>query len=338
MPIPTLLVAVLKGETFVDNLSLSNFTRQFSVFNPLVLNNKAARWAQYLTMETPAGTLFDYPIDARSTWIPEIIAFPPIYDHLQMEREEVRVEMRYVRDQLVGTDVVLVFEGGDGLSYSQMIHEIAESPDEWLFVPEGRLPIVLPTLGQEPHAGYHGLHTGFRNYRELIVVVGTHIQAPVMCIIDPPVSFYNTVRFEIYKLICGFSEWFVDLSKTPGAPNLMFSKDWRAGAEENIDFEWAFHVLFDFGFWWLQFTQARRADKSKLFDLLWCEFVASGRTMVANNTNYGFMAILPGLPRPGTAPGDFKALPQHKVPPLHDGQGSRRHRLVPREAQLLHQG
>ena len=249
---------------------------------------------EFLTVDTPNQTLFDYPADGATTWTPQVTPFLPMYDHLQMEREDVQFEMQTLRGQFrpyAETKVALVIEGGDGLSYSQMIHEMADDPQEWIFVSSNRLPAVLPSLGLEPHGGYHGLHTGFRNYRAFITAVGTAIGSAPMTVIDPPVSSYNCMRFELYKLIRGVSEWMVDVSQTPGAPNLNFPNDWLAGAENNIDFLWVFHFLFDFGFWWLQFMQARRKNDSTLLDLLWCEFVPSGRTMMANKTNYGFMAV-----------------------------------------------
>ena len=50
--------------------------------------------------------------------------------------------------------------------------------------------------------------------------------------------------------------------------------------------------LFDFGFLWLDFMWARRANKSTHIDLLLREFVPFGRTMAANKTNYGYMCIM----------------------------------------------
>ena len=264
------------------------------MYHPTIVANKKQRWKLFL-VDTPPGALFDYPANPQ-TWKPYVEPQIPMYDHLQMDREDVRYEMTHIKQHFQAKHVkprtAVLCLGGDGLTYSQMIHELADEPDKWVLVSEKNLPTILPSLGLEPHGGYHGLHTGLRNYRPFVVAIGTGIGSPTMVIEDPPVSSYNMARFDQYKLIRGVSEWLQELSKTAGAPNLTFASDWLAGAEKNIDFEWAFHYLYDFGFWWLQFMHERRENGSEKLDLLWREFVVSGRTMVANKTNYGFMAIM----------------------------------------------
>lgn len=219
-----------------------------------------------------------------------------------MEREDVRKEMQVQKDHFQGPNrtkteqrqqrTALVFVGGDGLSYSQMIHEIADNPDEWMLVGERSLPALIPCLGLEPHGGYHGLHMGWRNWRVLVVSIGERIGSAPMCIIDPPVSAYNMMRFEQYKLTRGVSEWLQLIAKTKGAPDLSFAEEWLDACVSNIDFEWVCRFLFDFGFWWLEFMHARRRNRSSKLDDLWKEFICMGRTMVANKTNYGFMAVM----------------------------------------------
>jgi hypothetical protein len=288
-------VAVQDGILFRNDLSLSHFTRRFSVFNPVILANKNKRFTEFLTVHTPAESLFDRP-DYTPGWAPHIEAQPPIYDALQCLTADVKIELTTIKSKFENMDVAIGIVGGDGLSYGQMLHIFADEPETWLFPtplpPLKKATVLLPNLGLEPHGGYHGLHTGARNYRAFYDVIGAAIGSIPMQTHDPPVSAYNMFRFETYQLIRGVSEWLVDLSKTPGAPSFQFPDDWRAGAEHNIDFEWAFHFLYDFGYWWLDFMQSRRANESAKLDLLWCEFLCSGRTMVANKTNYGYMAVM----------------------------------------------
>ena len=69
-------------------------------------------------------------------------------------------------------------------------------------------------------------------------------------------------------------------------------KPFVAAAEANIDLAWVVHYLYDAGYLLLDFNQARRANSSKLLDVLWKEFVTHARTGTGHKTNYGILAVM----------------------------------------------
>ena len=109
---------------------------------------------------------------------------------------------------------------------------------------------------------------------------------------DILVSQWNAARFEMCKLLRSHTEYLIELSRTPGAVDFSRPADMEEAASQNIDFHWTWSFVYDFGFMWLQLMQSRRASRLLKITLLMREFLPFGRTMEANKTNYGYMAVM----------------------------------------------
>ena len=275
---------VAAKKVFRDDLSLAAFQRQFSVWNSDVLSNKRLRFTRFLQAAAD-GTLFDRPnfdspFQARKT------SQPAMFDLLQASADD--VDQIYQKLMAHFSDVALLAAAGDGLSFMRSIQAIAADAPRF----HGQKPFVLPILGLNPHLEFHVVHAGWRNFRHYINIFGRMLNNWQMSQTDILVSQWNACRFEMSKLVRAHSEYFLELLRTPGAPDISRPGDFASGAEQNIDFRWAFSFLSDFGFLWLDMMQARRSKKIQKTMLLMREFLPFGRTTDANKTNYGYMTIL----------------------------------------------
>lgn len=248
-----------------------------------ISNNKAERFTRFL-QHAAAGTLFDRP-DYTSTWTAYLSAQPAIFGRLQGKYEDVVHEMDHILASFTAANPYFVMMGGDGLTYDRMLHCMLEHAR---YIAR---PAVVPILGLAPHGEYHVFHAGYRNYRPLIKVFAKALNNPQLTE-DPPVSEYNRVRYHVSMLMLACSEYIHELAQTAGAESIELPEDFIQACEANTDLAWVVHFLYDFCYLWWDFKQSVRANKSRKLDLLWAEFVALGRTTVANKTHYGVLATM----------------------------------------------
>ena len=231
------------------------------------------------------GTLFDRP-NFVSQHFPRKTAMPAMFDVLQAKNSDMEIIMSKLCEEY--HRVSLLCAGGDGLSFMRMLQAIAADVPRF----HGRRPFVLPILGVAPHLEFHVVHAGHRNYRPYMNIFFGILNNWMMKQDDLLVSQWNAARFEMTKMLRAHTEFFDELSRTPGAPDLSRPSDWQEQAAENIDFQWAFSFVYDFAFLWLDIMQSRRAKRMGKLVTAMCEFLPFGRTMEANKTNYGFMTVM----------------------------------------------
>ena len=249
-----------------------------------VVGNKKIRFTRFLRAAA-AGTLFDRP-DFISPFTVRKTAQPAMFDVLQASADDVDQILEKLLDHF--KNVALLCAAGDGLSFARTLQAIAADIRRF----HDRGPLVLPILGLSPHLEFHVAHAGWRNYRPYLNLFGRLLDNWQMSQTDILVSQWNAVRFELMKMVRSHSEYFLELSRTPGAPDIARPQDFLSGAEQNIDLRWSFSFLNDFGYLWLDLMQSRRSKKLKHIVQLMCEFLPFGRTCEANKTNYGCMTIM----------------------------------------------
>lgn len=106
-------------------------------------------------------------------------------------------------------------------------------------------------------------------------------------------SDYNDYDHALCILIEGVCQYFIHLHQQgDGMPPIANSSLIAAVVSSNIDLEWLFHFLFDYGFLYWDLRQSIRANDSKRIDLAWRECVSFMHTSEANKTQYAPMAIL----------------------------------------------
>ena len=110
---------------------------------------------------------------------------------------------------------------------------------------------------------------------------------------DPTVSQFNSHRYFFLNVLTrACAEYINFLASSPGAPSFDDPSFILARAEQNIDFAWLCHFVYDAGFFTLDFLTGVRGNDSQLLDLLWREFFASAHTGTANKTQYVPMSIM----------------------------------------------
>ena len=157
-------VAVSTRKVFRNDLSLSAFQRQFSVWNSTVLQQKQRRFSQFLRAAGDAE-LFDRP-DFVSPFCARRTAMPAMFDVLQASSEDVDVILTKLLSHYAGT--ALLGAAGDGLSFMRVLQAIAADQPRF----HGATPFILPILGLSPHLEFHVVHAGWRNYRRYVHLLG----------------------------------------------------------------------------------------------------------------------------------------------------------------------
>ena len=111
---------------------------------------------------------------------------------------------------------------------------------------------------------------------------------------DPTVSDYNPHRFFLLCIVTrAAGEYLIELvDNDPAAEDWHDPALFMAKAQNNVNFDWLCHFLYDCAFWVLDFLQSVRGNKSKDLDALWREFYSAAHTGTAHKTQYVGMAIM----------------------------------------------
>ena len=274
---------------FRTDISLSSFCRLFSLHNPEILANKAARWKRFLTA-AGNGTLLNRPSFVPA-WRPYKIYEPPIWHRLQSSYEDVRAELEIMRDTLKGRypDLKILFVAGDGLSLMRMNALLHNEQPDWI----DKAPVIIPVQGEHPHGIFHAMHCLMRLYRAFLTRCAEVVECDAQISMEPQVSKFNVHRFFFLQVVTRASaEYLKELGRTPGADDLDDPVPILAKAKPNVNFSWLVHFLYDGGFFILDFLQSVRGNESHTIDTLWREFFAYAHTDTGHKTQYVPMAIM----------------------------------------------
>lgn len=135
------------------------------------------------------------------------------------------------------------------------------------------------------------LHAGWRMYVSFIREAMKQLHNP-MFKDDPTVKDFNKCRYLLFILVRACSEFCIEISHTPLAPDIGDYDAFKAAALRNIDFGWVFFFLSEHGFLVVQFMQSVRSNDGATLDLLWREFYGLAHNGRANKTNYCPMVIM----------------------------------------------
>ena len=271
------------------DVSLASFCRLFALHNPAILTNKAERWARFLRAASN-GTLLNRPAFVPA-WRPYKMYELPIWDRLQSSYEDVRAELEIIRNELKRRfpGLNILFVAGDGLSLMRMNALLHNESHTWI----DELPVIIPVQGEHPHGMFHAMHCQMRLYKALLARLAIELECEDQISMEPDVSKFNVHRFFFLQVVTrACAEYMCELGKTPGADDLDDPVPILAKADNNINFSWVAHFLYDAGFFLLDFLQCVRGNESRKLDVLWREFFAYAHTDTAHKTQYVPMAIL----------------------------------------------
>ena len=273
------------GGLFRSDISLTAFCRKFLYSNPEVINNKRNRWRVFL-LAAANGTLLSRP-NYVAPWRPHKYYQKPIWGRLQSSYEDMREEVKTIRDNRSGQ--WYVFLVGDGLTLMRLNHLLKASPDVYL----DSTPTCIPVQGEHPHGLFHALHCCLRLYSPFLRKLAKDVLENPSIKMEPNVSEFNVHRFFFLNMVTrAASEYLVELSRTPGADDLDDPIFILAKADANINLSWLTHFLYDAGFFILDFLQSVRGNESRNIDLLWRELFSYAHTDTAHKTQYVPMAIM----------------------------------------------
>ena len=166
-------------------------------------------------------------------------------------------------------------------------HQLQSDGDKW-----DEKILILPMLGEAPHALWHFGHMNHRRFRGFLTKLAEEINYTGF--VWEPTIHKNFHTQEWFICICtrACAEWVLDLCKTQNAVPYSNTVAFFRDAGRNVDTAWVCYFLYMYGFPYLQFKQAVRTNDSDKLDLLWMEFLWGGREIEANKTKYGPMAIM----------------------------------------------
>lgn len=272
------------GGIFRTDRRLVDFADLFDPASLEIIQHQQARWREYLGKAT-AGTLLDKP-DYDSPFPPTHFHWhPPIRERLQSSYDDVNFEIDTMRTSVYHQYSKVLFLGGDGLSYMRLIHRLKQDPRRYMET----TPIIIPQLGEHPHGTFHVLHGCWRLWWPLLEKFA-HVAKNKQVRADPIISAFN--EHEHFMRICAraCAEYVVEISAT-GSDYRVVGHFLRA-AERNLSFAYVCYFLHLAAFPFLQMRNAVRQNDSDTLDLIWREFLATGRTSLANKTNYSQMSIV----------------------------------------------
>lgn len=264
-------------------LSMGRFASKFLVDNSEILRHKQSRFTSFLK-KAADGTLFQRP-SSKPRWLAYMTYHEPMFGVLQSSYEDVEAELNILRNR--HSHNRFLFVGGDGLSILRINHLIKDHPELY----QDSAPFIIPVQGEAPHGVYHVMHAGWRLYIRLIRACANELNN-AQVVDDPSVKQFNASLYFLWRMTRAIAEYFVQLSRTPGAPDIDAPEDFLTNCEFNVDLAWLAHFLYDFAFLVLDFKQQVRRGASDQLDLLWREFFALGRTSSANKTHYVPMSIM----------------------------------------------
>ena len=263
--------------------------------HPELVAERRRRWLTSISA-IKVGTLWDRPTYQPfcATWM---YYHPPMRDLLQSSYTDVEEELKRMREHPMHRHSRWVFVGGDGLAITRINHSIARNPAKYL----GTSPAVIPVQGEHPHGTCHVLHMGWRPYWPLLggdagnpKITGGLLGAigHSECKKEWTVSAFNDYDHVSRILIQGIGEYFTHLEASPGCPSLSAPDAVMAACSVNIDLEWLFHYLHDYGFLYWGMRTAVRGNASHAIDLVWRECVSFMHTDESHKTQYASMAIM----------------------------------------------
>ena len=155
------------GGIFCTDLDLEEFIDGFSPLAPDIVANQRKRWIHFLELA-----------ELGSIWVEEHFNSPypptrfhyhdPIFDRLQSSYEDVNFELDHMRGSLFHRFSEGIMLGGDGLTYMRLIHRLAQNPRRFL----ESMPVVIPRMGENPHAIFHLMHGDWRLWAPLLMRFG----------------------------------------------------------------------------------------------------------------------------------------------------------------------
>ena len=219
-----------------------------------MINNKRNRWRVFL-LAAANGTLLSRP-NYVAPWRPHKYYQKPIWGRLQSSYEDMREEVKTIRDNRSGQ--WYVFLVGDGLTLMRLNHLLKASPDVYL----DSTPTCIPVQGEHPHGLFHAMHCCLRLYSPFLRKLAEDVLENPSIKMEPNVSDFNVHRFFFLNMVTrAASEYLVELSRTPGADDLDDPIFILAKADANINLSWLTHFLYDAGFFILDFLQLFAATK-----------------------------------------------------------------------------
>ena len=254
-------------------------------YHPELVEYRTERWCRSID-RIKDGTFFKRP-DYRPPVAHHFHYHPPMRGVLQSSYVDVEYELDQMRSNPRHKHSLYVFVGGDGLAINRINHTIARKPHQYLRT----APAVIPIQGEHPHGTDHILHMGWRPYHPFLGGI-LHAIGHRECKSDFTVSDFNDYDHAICILIEGVAQYFIHLEGQGGMPPLSSPTRLATGCARNIDLEWAFHFLHDYGFLYWDLRQAVRGNESNQIDLIWREAVSFMHTEESHKTQYAPMAIL----------------------------------------------
>ena len=254
-------------------------------YHPDLVQNRTSRWClSFHAIES--GTFFKRP-DFQPIVAHHIHYGQPMRGVLQSSYVDVEYELDTMRGDPRHRHCAVVFVGGDGLAINRINHTIARKSHVYLFSP----PAVIPVQGEHPHGTDHVLHMGWRPYYPLLGGILNAI-GHNECKSDFTVSDFNDYDHVSCILIEGITKYFLHLDNQGGGPPISNPTLVAGRCKQNIDLEWLFHYLHDYGFLYWDLRQAVRGNDSSAIDLIWRECVSFMHTEESHKTQYAPMAIM----------------------------------------------
>jgi hypothetical protein len=273
-----------QGGIFRTDVSLEDFIDLFSPVAPDILANQKSRWIFHLHAAVN-GNIWD-SVPYQSPYPPTSFHYhDPIFGRLQSSYADVNFELDVMRRSSFHRFSDAIMLGGDGLSYMRVIHRLSQNARLFL---ESK-PVVIPRFGENPHGRFHILHGDWRIWEPLLMcfakVVGNRQVKR-----DPTVVDFNSHEHFLRIVTIACAEYVAEISLTGTSYNVVprFLQD----AERNLSFSYVVFFLYLFGFKYLEYRNAGRANDSKKLDLLWRENLRTAKTAKANKTNYRQMSVI----------------------------------------------
>ena len=209
-------------------------------YHPDLVEYRFERWCTSFA-KIKAGTYFERPV-YRPPVAHHFHYHAPMRGVLQSSYADVEYELDHMRAHPRHKHSAYVFVGGDGLAINRINHTLARKPSRYL----RKAPAVIPIQGEHPHGTDHVLHMGWRPYYPLLGGILTAI-GHRECKSDFTVSDFNDYDHAISILIEGVAQYFIHLEQS-GMPTLRRPTMLGTAFSRNIDLEWLYHFLMDYGF------------------------------------------------------------------------------------------
>ena len=250
-------------------------------------SNKFNRFSKFM-VQVAQGSLFSRPTSLPKHGKTLKKYQKPMMGMLQSSQADVEEEIKVMRESEDHKQSYAIFMGEDGLSVMRHATLLERDWREYLYT----APAAIPMQGEKPHSLFHFLHTGWRNYKLLIVQLccfarhSSCLTMPGWAYKEPTVELFNVFKHGLCLLMRGTSEWLIEA--TDGAVCTMHPAALREMVQGNVDSTALFDFLNDFCFHFWDATQDIRGGASKM-DLLWREALGPMRCGQANKTQYSWM-------------------------------------------------